>query len=123
MPWKPVPLNISLCCWYLVYKVPIDKVLDREDELTATAHCKLKLALWDKSKLDWPNAHAKVLDKRSRRLAYAKVHGSCPDGVTPGTPEYFYPKETYFSKKSVLREVKKLCRLTRLVSVREKFVK
>ena len=79
--------HFSLTCWRLLYKVAIDKVLDRQDEIEACRHSRLDLALWDAGKERWPREWAKVLAKRQRRFDWFTEHGSVPDGWCPPDPK------------------------------------
>jgi hypothetical protein len=78
--------HFRLTCWWLLYKVAIEKILDRQDEVEACQHSRLNLNVWDEQKALFPREWAKVLAKRQRRLDWFTEHGSVPDSWTPPDP-------------------------------------
>jgi len=78
--------HFRLICWWLVYRVPAEKPLDRQNEVDACRHSRLALHLWDAGKVLWPREWTKVLAKRQRRLEWLIEHGSVPDGWCPPDP-------------------------------------
>jgi len=78
--------HFRLTCWRLLYHVPVEKLLDRQDEIDACLHSRLDVARWDAGKTQWPLEWAKVLAKRQRRLEWFQQHGSVPPGWCPPDP-------------------------------------
>jgi len=78
--------HFRLTCWWLLYKVAIEKILDSQDEVEACQHSRLNLNVWDEQKALFPREWAKVLAKRQRRLAWFRQHGKVPNGWTPPNP-------------------------------------
>lgn len=117
---EKAPKNVRLCCWFLVHRIPIEKTLDRDDEIAATLHCRLSLSLWDQSKALFPKTFAGIEDKRQRRLAFYNTHGYCPNGITPGL---CYPIVVPHNKKSIKYGVLTLVRIHGSLRVRESLKK
>jgi hypothetical protein len=78
--------HFRLTCWWLLYKVAIEKILDRQDEVDACQHSRLALDVWDEQKILFSRQWAKVLVKRQRRLDWFTEHGSIKPGWTPPDP-------------------------------------
>jgi hypothetical protein len=88
---NPPPPNrrVRLALWWMLYRVPIDVDLGsrRDWQVNAALHLKWRLETFDDLALVFPRHWQRMLEKRSRRLAYARMHdGRCPDGWTPPAP-------------------------------------
>jgi hypothetical protein len=75
--------HFRLTAWRILYHVPVEKILDRQDEIDACRHARLDLARWDEMKARWPHEWSRLLAKRQRRLDWFKQHGSIEPGWCP----------------------------------------
>jgi hypothetical protein len=81
--------RIRLALWLMLYRVPEEADLehDRRWQVSCARHLKWNMEQFDALKRDFPSHWQRMLDKRARRLAYAREHGGyCPEGWTPPAP-------------------------------------
>jgi hypothetical protein len=81
--------QIRLALWYMLYQVPLGVDLDNDFgwQVTCANHLKLHWKEFEALRQDFPRHWRRMLEKRARRLAYARAHGGhCPPGWTPWVP-------------------------------------
>jgi len=69
--------------WFLLYRVHAQQQITREIEVIACERCRMPLFFFDRFKAEFPHHWNRVLEKRSRRLAYLLKYGEVPGGWTP----------------------------------------
>jgi len=86
----PLPnRQIKLALWFMLYQVPLDVDLENDFgwQVTCSNHLKWHWKAFEALRKDFPRHWWRMLDKRARRLAYAREHGGrCPSGWTPPAP-------------------------------------
>ena len=78
--------RVRLALWWMLYRVPIDVDAGsrRDWQIRCAAHIKWDMETFNDMTRVFPRHWQRMLDKRARRLAYAKDHGGeCPSGWTP----------------------------------------
>lgn len=78
--------HFMLTLWFMLYRIELQKTLDRDDELAACNHTRLGLDRWDMEKAWFPRQWDKLIAKRQRRRDWFDLHGEVPDGWTPPDP-------------------------------------
>ena len=85
----PLPdKRIRLALWLVLYGLPIDADVENDGRWqdACAKHLKWDWRIFAAIRQDFPRHWQRMLDKRARRLAYAKKHGGCPPGWTPSAP-------------------------------------
>jgi hypothetical protein len=86
---QPLPnRRIRLALWFMLYRVPLDVDIGNDFgwQVSCANHLKLHWKTFEALRTDFPRHWQRMLDKRARRLAYARKHGGCPPGWTPNAP-------------------------------------
>jgi hypothetical protein len=80
--------RIRLALWLMLYRLPEEADLEHDHrwQVACARHLKWDMEKFNALKRDFPRHWQRMLDKRARRLAYARDHGGyCPEGWTPPT--------------------------------------
>lgn len=79
---------MKLIQWWLVHRVPLDKMITAAVEAAACARFKIPEWKWEEAKQRFPKLLLKVNQKRLRRIEYALERGKFPPkGWTPPDPK------------------------------------
>jgi hypothetical protein len=82
------PVKMKLIQWWLVHRVPIDKIITSQVEAAACSRIKIPPAAWEEAKRRFPRLLVKVNEKRLRRMEYFLKTGTLPPaGWTPPDPK------------------------------------
>jgi hypothetical protein len=81
--------RVRLILWWVLYRVALDVDIEANSlwRLSAREHLKLDKDGLRGIAIRFPRHWARMLEKRARRLAYARANGGyCPEGWTPPAP-------------------------------------